>query len=144
MTVEDAYALATLLAAGGGVLLAAGSFGIIGIAAAVAFAGLVWAGAAMVDSLAVNLLMVAVIGGIGVAHLRLGWLAARHWRWGRALLALASLAALPASGLALLEMFPGSGFIANLGYVLGIYALSLPAAVGFALGLAVAALRLRA
>ena len=93
---------------------------------------------------ATDILVTAVIGGIGLAYLRLGWLARRRWPLLRWLLALVALAGLGALGFALMALFPGRGFLPNFGYVIGIYGLALPAAVGFGLGLAVATLFRRA
>ena len=76
---EDAYALAALIAAGGGVLLAAGSFGLRGILGLVIFGLLVWLAMKLADArggndTATDILVTTVIGGIGLAYLRLGWL----------------------------------------------------------------------
>ena len=74
---------------------------------------------------------------IGLAFLRLGWLAHRDWWPGGALAGLGLLGALIAVGLLGWIYYPGSGLMANLGYLLGVVFLALPAAVGFSLGLGI-------
>lgn len=156
MTVEEAYALSTLIAAGAGVLTAAGSYGARGIIGLAAFYLVAWLAMTFADTLSAVgmgtnisdmgtvILVVAVIGSIGLSYLRLGWLARLRWSVARGLLALAGLAGLAALGFALTELFPGSGFLPNMGYAVGIYGLALPAAVGFGLGLAAATVMRRA
>lgn len=149
MTVEDTYALTILIAAGAGVLLAAGSYGARGLMALLSVCLLVWLAMAFAETqsaidMATIILVVAVIGGIGLSYLRLGWQARRRWSVARGLLVLAGLTGLVGLGFALMALFPGSGFLSNLGYAIGIYGLALPAAVGFGFGLTAAALIRRA
>lgn len=145
MTAEGAYAVAIMAGAGAGLVAALMTMQARAVALALlALLVAVIATALLPDQPRGMAVMILVPLTTALAFLQLGLSCARHRTARTRLATLAALAVAALLGFGLMAVFPGSGFMANLGYVVAIWGFAIPAAAGFALGLGLAALIRRA